>query len=348
MTADPARSVAASSAATADRIVTGYRTRSLAWPAVPTTAHASPSIRQNTALHSNARVDGVWPQWDSDAAGNSPVLVSNLTYDSCRGATSQCLRRSVGTMYRILVIGASAGGLDPLRKIVAGLPAQCPMAVFVVVHIGGGPSKLPDLLNRDSKLAASFAQHDAFNPRGPYLHRAARPSYAPGYGTYPTEPRIQSPRNTTGSRSVVSICCCGLWRWGHRRGAEWCRWRWGRWIAGDRGTRRPCYGATTRRCPVSIHAACGHCRGSPRRLPVGRRSCPPTCAGMLRDITELLRAKWLLLRLSNGRACSWFLARARTMCCGDWALQVKDVALQNAALLIHSMRVRSAHQGLIG
>jgi len=34
------------------------------------------------------------------------------------------------------------------------------MAVFVVVHIGRRPSRLPELLNRDSRLPASFAQHD--------------------------------------------------------------------------------------------------------------------------------------------------------------------------------------------
>ena len=32
----------------------------------------------------------------------------------------------------IIVIGASAGGLDPLRTIVAGLPRDLPAAVFIV------------------------------------------------------------------------------------------------------------------------------------------------------------------------------------------------------------------------
>jgi two-component system chemotaxis response regulator CheB len=61
-------------------------------------------------------------------------------------------------MVAIVVIAASAGGLDPLRRIIAALPVPCLAAVFVVVHIGAHPSILPRLLNRDSQLPAMFAQ----------------------------------------------------------------------------------------------------------------------------------------------------------------------------------------------
>jgi two-component system, chemotaxis family, protein-glutamate methylesterase/glutaminase len=60
----------------------------------------------------------------------------------------------------ILVIGASAGGLVPVCKIAERLPASCPLAVFIVVHIGARASRLPELLSRVSKLPASFGQDD--------------------------------------------------------------------------------------------------------------------------------------------------------------------------------------------
>lgn len=55
----------------------------------------------------------------------------------------------------IIVIGASAGGIDPLRQLVQGLPANLPAAVFVVVHISPhGPSFLPKILSRAGLLPA--------------------------------------------------------------------------------------------------------------------------------------------------------------------------------------------------
>jgi len=35
----------------------------------------------------------------------------------------------------LIVIGGSAGSLEPLRKLVAGLPADLPAAILVVIHI---------------------------------------------------------------------------------------------------------------------------------------------------------------------------------------------------------------------
>jgi two-component system, chemotaxis family, protein-glutamate methylesterase/glutaminase len=58
----------------------------------------------------------------------------------------------------IVVIAASAGGLGPLRSIIAALPAPCTAAVFVVMHSGPYPSILPDLLGRAGVLPAAFAR----------------------------------------------------------------------------------------------------------------------------------------------------------------------------------------------
>ena len=53
-----------------------------------------------------------------------------------------------------IVIGASAGGVDAIRFLVAGLPADFPAAVFIVLHIGAHRSQLPLLLNQAGPLRA--------------------------------------------------------------------------------------------------------------------------------------------------------------------------------------------------
>jgi two-component system chemotaxis response regulator CheB len=53
----------------------------------------------------------------------------------------------------IIVIGASAGGVQALQELVAGLPADLKAAVFVVLHISPyGRSALPEILGRVSAL----------------------------------------------------------------------------------------------------------------------------------------------------------------------------------------------------
>jgi two-component system chemotaxis response regulator CheB len=65
----------------------------------------------------------------------------------------------------IVVIGASAGGVQALLDLVAELPAGYPGAVFVVLHIGAGKSMLPDLLARAGPLLAEHARHgDTIQP----------------------------------------------------------------------------------------------------------------------------------------------------------------------------------------
>lgn len=52
-----------------------------------------------------------------------------------------------------IVIGASAGGVQALCTLVAGLPANLPAAVFIVLHIrADSPSLLPGILARESQL----------------------------------------------------------------------------------------------------------------------------------------------------------------------------------------------------
>ena len=56
-----------------------------------------------------------------------------------------------------MVIGGSAGAIEPLREIVAALPATLQAAVCVVVHLGADSrSALPTLLRRSGVLPAGF------------------------------------------------------------------------------------------------------------------------------------------------------------------------------------------------
>jgi two-component system chemotaxis response regulator CheB len=58
----------------------------------------------------------------------------------------------------IVVVGASAGGLDPLRALLRGLPDDLPAAIFVVLHIPAtGGSALPRILDRSGPLRADTA-----------------------------------------------------------------------------------------------------------------------------------------------------------------------------------------------
>ena len=58
----------------------------------------------------------------------------------------------------IIVIGASAGGVEAIQTLAAGFPADLPAAVFLTLHIyGGSEGILPVLLNRAGPLPAANA-----------------------------------------------------------------------------------------------------------------------------------------------------------------------------------------------
>src|SRR4051812_29638686 len=67
----------------------------------------------------------------------------------------------------IVVMGASAGGVETLAELVGGLPAEFPAAIFVVLHLlPTGHSVLPEILDRAGPLPAGPAQNGEEIDRG--------------------------------------------------------------------------------------------------------------------------------------------------------------------------------------
>src|SRR5205085_11027452 len=61
-------------------------------------------------------------------------------------------------MKHIVVVGASAGGIEALRTLVAGLPADFPAPICVVVHVAPqSPGVLDEILSRVGPLRATNA-----------------------------------------------------------------------------------------------------------------------------------------------------------------------------------------------
>lgn len=71
----------------------------------------------------------------------------------------------------VIVIGASAGGVAAVQQLVAGLPADLPAAVFVVVHRGAAPPNLlAEILSAAGPLPATAAgEGERFAPGRVYV-----------------------------------------------------------------------------------------------------------------------------------------------------------------------------------
>jgi len=75
------------------------------------------------------------------------------------------------TQRDVIVIGASAGGIQALTTLVAGLPRDFPASLVVVVHIPPyAISRLPEILSRSGPLPAAHARHgEAIEPGRIYI-----------------------------------------------------------------------------------------------------------------------------------------------------------------------------------
>jgi two-component system, chemotaxis family, protein-glutamate methylesterase/glutaminase len=89
--------------------------------------------------------------WDDVALrGRHPAVRAKFGAYSCFMAAG----------YGIVVIGASAGGVEAVRRIAADLRADLPAAVFVVLHVAPhAKSALPEILSAAGPLPAAHAVH---------------------------------------------------------------------------------------------------------------------------------------------------------------------------------------------
>nr|MBA2286884.1 chemotaxis protein CheB [Ktedonobacteraceae bacterium] len=71
----------------------------------------------------------------------------------------------------IIVIGASAGGVEALAELVKSLPRSLPASIFIVLHIPPHSlSVLPDILSRAGLLPARHpGDRDAIVPGHIYI-----------------------------------------------------------------------------------------------------------------------------------------------------------------------------------
>jgi two-component system chemotaxis response regulator CheB len=71
----------------------------------------------------------------------------------------------------VIVVGASAGGVETLKEVARGLPAGLPASVFVVCHFPpGGRSILPEILSGAGPLLATHAiDGELFHPGHIYV-----------------------------------------------------------------------------------------------------------------------------------------------------------------------------------
>jgi two-component system chemotaxis response regulator CheB len=61
-------------------------------------------------------------------------------------------------MSKVIVVGASLGGVQALLQLAAALPADLAAPMLVVLHVGEQPSVLPSLLARNAQLQVSHAR----------------------------------------------------------------------------------------------------------------------------------------------------------------------------------------------
>src|SRR3954471_16362539 len=60
--------------------------------------------------------------------------------------------------FPLVVIGASSGGMEALRRVLGGMSESVPAAIAVVIHIGPHSVQLPEAIRRWSALPVDYAR----------------------------------------------------------------------------------------------------------------------------------------------------------------------------------------------
>ncbi len=114
----------------------------------------------------------------------------------------------------MVVVAASAGGLQPLRSLLGDLPPGLPAALFVVLHVPAtGGRSLPYILDRAGLLPASAAlDGEPIRPGRVYVdpvrHRgepARQDRRAADHGLAYADRGRRDQRNHPGHRSAVAL-----------------------------------------------------------------------------------------------------------------------------------------------
>src|SRR5947207_2744979 len=109
------------------------------------------SHRSRSTFRPSARADAARPRSSRPRRRAAPR--------TCDPAGRSCPRDRDRPAQRIVVVGASAGGVEALIELSKGLPADFPAPIFVTIHVpSDAPSILPVILKRNGKLDAKHAQ----------------------------------------------------------------------------------------------------------------------------------------------------------------------------------------------
>jgi two-component system chemotaxis response regulator CheB len=113
-------------------------------------AQKEPSAHGPRGLAPENRIGG-----NGSSEGDRPSPVLSATARSRRAKAGLW---GEGREFHIIVIGASAGGVEALSRLVQSLPPSLPAAVFVVLHVSStGTSMLPQILQRAGGLPTHHA-----------------------------------------------------------------------------------------------------------------------------------------------------------------------------------------------
>ncbi len=123
----------------------------------------------------------------------------------------------------IIVMGASAGGVEAFQELTARLAPDIPAAIFIVLHLApGGPSMMPEILSRSSRLSVAHAvdgepiEHGRIYVAPPDLHMLLKPGYVrllrgakENHARPAVDPLFRSAARAYGQR-VVGVVLTGM------------------------------------------------------------------------------------------------------------------------------------------